>query len=135
MYAQCPYISGLYSTQPPELPSLTENDGYFLACRMMGAMAAVYDPGGDPSNPLAWPYHATAADLEGLPPHVISVNQLDPLRDEGLAFFRKLLSADVSAVSRTVNGTSHAGDVIFRAGMPDVYDASLRDLIGFAESL
>ncbi len=135
VYAQCPYISGLYATQPPELPSMTENDGYFLACRMMGAMAGIYDPGGDPANPLAWPYHATTADLEGLPPHVISVNQLDPLRDEGLAYFRKLLGAGVSAVGRTVNGTSHAGDVIFRTGLPEVYDASLRDLVGFAGSL
>ena len=135
VYAQCPYISGLYAEQPPELVSLTENDGYFLACRMMGAMAAIYDPDGDPTNPLAWPYHATTSDLEGLPPHVISVNQLDPLRDEGLAYFRKLLDAGVSVVSRTVNGTSHAGDVIFRGMLPEVYDASLRDLVGFAGSL
>ena len=135
VYAQCPYISGLYASQPAELPSLTENDEYFLACRMMGAMAAIYDPEGDPANPLAWPYHADSADLQGLPPHVISVNQLDPLRDEGLAYYRKLLDAGVSTVSRTVNGTSHAGDVIFRGLMPDVYAASLRDLVGFAESL
>ena len=42
-------LSGLYATQPPELPSMTENDEYFLACRMMGAMAAVYT-GGEPST-------------------------------------------------------------------------------------
>ena len=34
-------------------------------------------------NPLAWPYHATQEDLSDLPPHVIYVNELDPLRDEG----------------------------------------------------
>ncbi len=70
-----------------------------------------------------------------MPPDVISVNELDPLRDEGLAYFRKLLAAGVPAVSRTVNGTCHAGDLIFRAAMPDVYDASRRDLVGFASSL
>ena len=32
------------------------------------------------ADELAWPYHATAADLEGLPPHTISVNELDTLR-------------------------------------------------------
>ncbi|MCP4083552.1 MAG: alpha/beta hydrolase [Actinomycetia bacterium] len=84
---------------------------------------------------MAWPYHAPTADLEGLPPHVISVNELDPLRDEGLAYFHELLAAGVSAVSRTVNGTCHAGDCIFRGAMPDVYAATIRDIKSFADSL
>ena len=136
MYAQCPYISNAYAAKAPELPSLYENDGYFLSCTMMGALAKVYDPTGDNgANPLAWPFFASTADLEGLPPHVISVNQLDPLRDEGLAYFRKLLDAGVSAVGRTVNGTCHAGDCIFADAMPDVYMATVRDIKGFADSL
>ncbi|MCP5029476.1 MAG: alpha/beta hydrolase [Actinomycetia bacterium] len=136
VYAQCPYISGLYAEKDPALPSLYENDGFFLDVSMMGALARVYDPSGaNDTNPLAWPYHAAVADLEGLPPHVISVNQLDPLRDEGLAYFAKLLAAGVSAVSRTVNGTCHAGDCIFRGAMPDVYLATIRDIKGFADSL
>jgi acetyl esterase len=99
-------------------------------------LARVYDPSGDnATNPLAWPYYASVANLVGLPPHVISVNQLDPLRDEGLAYFRKLLDAGVSAVSRTVNGTCHAGDCLFRAAMPDVYLATIRDIKSFADSL
>ena len=136
VYAQCPYISGLYATRSPSLPSLYENDGYFLDHQQMAVMAKVYDPVGEnDTNPLAWPYYATTSDLEGLPPHVISVNQLDPLRDEGLAYFRKLLDAGVSAVSRTVNGTCHAGDCIFRDALPDVYLATIRDIKGFADSL
>lgn len=136
VYAQCPYISGAYASPPPQLASLYENDGYFLACDQMGALAKVYDPtGAHATNPLAWPYHATTADLRGLPPHVISVNQLDPLRDEGLAYFRKLLDAGVRAVSRTVNGTCHAGDCIFRGAMPDVYLSTIRDIKSFADSL
>ena len=98
--------------------------------------ARVYDPTGEnATNPLAWPYHASLADLEGLPPHVISVNELDPLRDEGLLYFRKLLHAGVSAHSRTVNGTCHAGDYLFRGAMPDVYLATIWDIEGFASSL
>lgn len=136
VYALCPYISNAYAVKAPELPSLYENDDYFLNCDMMGALARTYDPAGEnAANPLAWPYFASKADLAGLPPHVISVNQLDPLRDEGLAYFRKLLDAGVSAVSRTVNGTCHAGDCLFRAAMPDVYLATIRDIKGFADSL
>ncbi len=136
VYAQCPYISGLYGTKSVNLPSLYENDEYFLDCKQMAIMTKVYDPTGDNAmNPLAWPYHATTNDLAGLPPHVISVNQLDPLRDEGLAYFRKLLDAGVAAVSRTVNGTSHAGDCIFRDAMPDVYLTTIRDIKSFADSL
>ena len=75
------------------------------------------------------------ADLKGLPSHAISVNQLDPIRDEGLAYFRKLLDAGVSAVSRTVNGTCHGGDIMFRRAMPDVFRATVRDIKGFADSL
>jgi acetyl esterase/lipase len=103
---------------------------------MMAPLARAYDPDGEnATNPLAWPYHASAAELRGLPPHVISVNELDPLRDEGLAYYRKLLEAGVSTVSRTANGTCHAGDCIFRGALPEVFQATIRDISGFAHSL
>ncbi len=136
VYAQCPYISNAYTNPIPSLPSLVENDGYFLDVSMMGGLARVYSPTGeDDTNPLAWPMHASTDDVAGLPPHVISVNQLDPLRDEGLAFFQTLLAAGVPAISRTVNGTVHAGDCIFRAAMPDVYAATIADIRRFADSV
>ncbi len=136
VYAQCPYISGVYADKDPALPSLYENDDYFLNCSMMGSMVRMYSPdGADDTNPLAWPYHASTEDVAGLPPHVISVNQLDPLRDEGLAYFQKLLAAGVSASSRTVNGTCHAGDCLFRDAMPEVYLSTISDINSFANSL
>ena len=96
----------------------------------------VYDPDGKNAvNPLAWPLHAGPADLEGLPPHVISVNELDPLRDEGLEFYRKLIAAGVPAVGRTSHGTPHAGDQSFPDVVPEIYNDLLSSIIGFAHSL
>jgi acetyl esterase len=135
-YALCPYIFGGYGDKDPELTSLYENDEYLLACSMMGALAKIYNPAGDnATNPLAWPLHATEGDLAGLPPHVISVNELDPLRDEGLTYHRRLLRAGVSSVGRIVPGTCHAGDVLFGSAMPDVMQATVRDIAGFARGL
>lgn len=136
VYAQCPYISNAYESPVAELTSLFENDGYFLSCEQMGVMAMLYDPSRQSAtNPLAWPYHASADDLTGLPPHVISVNELDPLRDEGLAYYRKLAAAGVTVSARTVNGTCHAGDCIFEAALPEAFAATIRDITGFAASL
>ncbi len=136
VYAQCPYISNAWTNPSPELPSLFENNDYLLNVGGMSALAKPYDPeGANSENPLCWPYVAQPSDLTGLPPHVISVNELDPLRDEGLAYFRKLMAAGVSASSRTLNGTCHAGDCIFRGAMPEVYAGTIRDIRAFAESV
>jgi acetyl esterase/lipase len=136
VYAQCPYISNGYGAPPAELTSLVENDGYFLSCEQMAVMAMLYDPSGaNATNPLAWPYHASVDDLVGLPPHVISVNELDPLRDEGLVHYRKLAAAGVRVAARTVNGTCHAGDCLMERSMPDVFHGTIRDIAAFARSL
>ena len=135
VYAQCPFISNRWLEQPDELPSLAENDGYFISGAQLALFGAVYDPGGkNATDATCWAGVATDAELTGLPPHTISVNELDPLRDEGLLYYRRLLRAGVSAVGRVVAGTCHAADVLSNA-MPDVYAASLRDVSGFAKSL
>ena len=136
VYALCPYIYGAWAQKSQELPSLYENDGYFLNCSTLGVMATVYDPEHrNDNNPLCWPYRATREDLQGLPPHVISVNELDPLRDEGLKYYQMLLAAGVRGYSRTVNGTCHGGDLMSRKAMPEVYAATKRDIKGFTDSL
>jgi acetyl esterase len=136
VYAQCPYISGLWAAPPADLPSLRENDDYFIGCAAMAVLARAYDPSGTHhGDPECWPYAATVEDLRGMPPHVISVNELDPLRDEGLAYYRRLAAAGVPVTARTVNGTCHAGDVLFPAALPETRAATIRDVKGFADSL
>ena len=135
-YAMCPYICGNYADPPAELVSLRENDDYGgLACSMMMGLVKAYDPSGQHGrNALAWPYHASADDLAGLPPHVISVNELDPLRDEGIAYYRKLAAARVQAIGRTVLGTSHSADEFFNV-LPEICEETMRSIVGFARSL
>lgn len=135
VYAQCPYILGSWAEAPDGLASLRENDGYWLNRELFPVLAEVYDPGSEhATDPTCWPYWATAADVEGLPPHVITVNELDPLRDEGLAYHRLLLAAGVSSVGRVNLGLCHVGELLFRAALPDVYAAAVRDVCGFARS-
>jgi acetyl esterase len=140
VYASVPYISGLYEWRaednPPELPSLAENDGYFMSNALNSILRDLYDKGrANSRNPLAWPYFATVDDVRGLPPHVISVNELDPCRDEGLAYAQTLRDAGVTVVERTVLGICHFGDELFRAALPDLYSASVRHVRDFAASL
>jgi acetyl esterase len=135
-YAQCPFISNRWLEQPDEFLSMKENDGYFISCQQLAIFASLYDPEHAHSDdPTCWAGVATDADLTGMPPHVICVNELDPLRDEGLDYYRRLLRAGVSAVGRMVAGTCHAGDMLFPDAMPEVFAASARDVSGFAKSL
>jgi len=88
---------------------------------MMDLLVAVYDPTGENAvNPLCWPYFATEADAAGLSPHVITVNELDPLRDEGIAYFRLLQRAGVPAVGKVNLGLTHAAEMSFRQAVPHI---------------
>ncbi|WP_396932410.1 alpha/beta hydrolase fold domain-containing protein [Mycolicibacterium sp.] len=135
-YAQCPYISNRWLDYPEHLPSLRENDGYFISCQQAALLGSLYDPDKKyADDPTCWAGAASDEDLSGLPPHVISVNELDPLRDEGLLYYRRLLRAGVPTIGRVVAGTCHGGDLLFPATMPEVFAASVRDVSGFARSL
>lgn len=67
---------------------------------------------GNARNPLCWPYWATDDDLAGLPPHVITVNELDIYRGEGLGFYRKLARAGVNMTGRNIIRVCHAAEVL-----------------------
>lgn len=117
MYALCPYIAGSWPQE--RHPSSIENNGLFLDLHNnRGAMAYGIEQL-ETGNPLAWPSFATEDDVSGLIPTVISVNECDPLRDEGIEFYRLLLRAGVSARCRQVMGTVHGGDLI-SVTVPDI---------------
>ena len=130
LYALCPYIRGEWPT--PECPSSTENDGILLNLHNNRGAVGYGIEAFNERNPLAWPSFATAQDVEGFPPTVISVNECDPLRDEGINFYRLLLSAGIPARCRQVMGTSH-GTEIFTIACPEISRDTARDLAAFAK--
>ncbi len=70
--------------------------------------------------------------MAGLPPTIISVNECDPLRDEGIEFYRLLLRAGVPARCRQVMGTIH-GTEIFPVACPDISRDTAADLAKFCQ--
>ena len=129
LYALCPYIAGQWPT--PDSPSSTENNGILLDLHNNRGAVGYGIDAFNARNPLAWPAFATLTDVAGFPPTVISVNECDPLRDEGVNFYRLLLEAGVPARCRQVMGTMH-GTEIFLIACPDISRDTARDLAAFA---
>jgi acetyl esterase/lipase len=130
LYALCPYIAGSWPQE--DLPSSTENEGILLNLHNnRGAMAYGMDAL-VARDPLAWPGFAQIADVEGFPPTVVNVNECDPLRDEGIAFYRLLMAAGVNARCRQMMGTMH-GTEIFTMACPEISRDTARDIAAFAQ--
>src|SRR3546814_372732 len=130
IYALCPFIGGIWPLA--ESPSSVENEGIFLSVHnnryAMGYGIEAYEA----RNPLAWPAFAQAEHVRGLPPVVISVNECDPLRDEGVNFYRLLIRNGVSARCRQIMGTVHATE-IFPVMCPDISRDCADDIARFAK--
>ena len=117
LYALCPYILGRWPD--PASPSSFENAGILLDLASDIGRTVYGIEAYEAGNPLAWPGFATEDDVRGLVPVMISVNECDPLRDEGINFYRMLLRAGVPAHCRQVMGTIH-GSEIFPMTSPDI---------------
>ena len=131
LYALCPYIAGRWPQD--QFPSSVENEGILLNLHHNRGAVAYGLEHFEAENPLAWPAFATVDDVAGLPRTFISVNEADPLRDEGVDFYRLLLEAGVAAQCRTVMGTSHGMDV-FTAVLPDVSRETAASIARFASA-
>jgi acetyl esterase len=118
LYALCPYIAGEWPQD--RFPSSIENNGILLDLHNNRGTVAYGIEAFEARNPLAWPSFAIEDDVKDFPPTMISVNECDPLRDEGIEFYRLLVRAGAAgAQCRQVMGTIH-GTEIFSIACPDV---------------
>ncbi|MFG2992942.1 alpha/beta hydrolase fold domain-containing protein [Streptomyces sp. NPDC048257] len=81
----------------------TYAEGYFHTAAHMAWYWDQY--GGDPKHPHVSPLHAP--DLTGLPPALIVLADCDVLRDEGLAYARRLAAAGVDCTVQLHPGVFH----------------------------
>jgi len=130
IYSLCPYIAGEWPQA--QFPSSIENEGIVLNFQDNRATMAYGIEAFNSRNPLAWPSFATREDVEGLPPTVISVNECDPLRDEGIAFYRLLMDSGVSARCRQMMGACHGIEILLPAICPDIARSTASDIANLA---
>jgi acetyl esterase/lipase len=130
LYALCPYIAGSWPL--PENPSSEENNGLLLDLHNNYGRIGYGIDAFERRDPLAWPGFATEDDVTGLAPTIISVNECDPLRDEGINFYRLLLRSGVAARCRQVMGTIH-GTEIFPATCPEISGDTAADIARFCK--
>jgi acetyl esterase/lipase len=129
LYALCPYIAGAWPQA--QYPSSTENNGILLDLHNNRGAVGYGIEAFQARDPLAWPAFATEDDVKGFPPTVISVNECDPLRDEGIAFYRLLLKAGVPARAHVALGTVH-GTEIFAITCPEISREAANAIANFA---
>ncbi len=130
LYALCPYILGSWPSDAS--PSSKENEGILISVANNHMTMAYGVEALEGQDPNAWPGFATEADVAGFPPTMVSVNECDPLRDEGIEFYRLLQRAGVMAQCRQAMGTVHANE-IFCAFMPDIARVTARDMAGWLD--
>ena len=129
IYAMCPFIGGMYPNS--KYPSTLKYDGIILSTESMQSFVVGY---GDDcrTDKYAWPSYCTTKDLVGLCPIVVSMNEFDPLVDEGKDFYRKCLLAGVDARGIVLSGTTHATDNYFPGTAPRIARATASAMACFA---
>ncbi|WP_432694994.1 alpha/beta hydrolase [Marinobacterium sp. YM272] len=129
LFALCPYIAGEWPQE--KYPSSSTLNGVMLQLDNNQGRIGYGIEAFDRKDPLAWPGFASEEDVSGFPPTIISVNEFDPLRDEGIEFYRLLLRAGVANVRcREVMGTIH-GTELFPLVCPDISADTAASLVDF----
>jgi acetyl esterase len=83
-------------------------EGYYLTRKAMEWFWDAYTTNPDERAEIyASPNRATAEQLQGLPPTLLLVDEVDPLRDEGEAYAAKLRVAGVSVTTVRYDGVVH----------------------------
>ncbi len=83
-------------------------EGYYLTRRAMEWFWDAYTTDADQRAEItASPNRATTEQLKGLPPTLLLVDEVDPLRDEGEAYAAKLRMAGVSVTTVRYDGVVH----------------------------
>lgn len=129
IYAMCPFIAGMWPQ--PQYPSSVENEGIFITNHNNRTAMAYGIEAYNTRNPLAWPAFAVESDVEGFPPVKVTVYECDPLRDEGIAFYRLLLNAGVQARCTQIMGAIHATEIL-PPMCPDICRDTAHDIAHFA---
>jgi len=133
IFAMCPYIAGQWPQNVKNNGQLgvshIENSAIFLT--LPQNRNAMIGYGGFIDDMLAWPSVATVDDLRQFPRTHIQVNEFDPLRDEGILFYRKLVKAGVNVSCKTLLGTIHGAELMVVAD-PSLTLATVQSLAAFA---
>jgi acetyl esterase len=131
IYGLCPYIAGEWPL--PQNPSSSDNNGILDDYHHNRGRMAYGIDAFNARDPLAWPGFATEEDVRGLPPVVISVNECDPCRDEGINFYRLLLRAGVAARCRQNMGMTHGAELFPLGVCLDVSRDAASQIAAFAK--
>lgn len=140
VFAACPFIRGIIDPSDSRYPSVKEHAGIFMDYPTdMQPLYRHYGHGEERGRALheernieAWPGYLVPDDLVkekgGFPRCTVVLNEFDPLRDEGTAFYRTCAAAGVAVQCLTLNGTIHGIGTYIPGICPDI-TASVVNLI------
>lgn len=130
IYVMCPYLAGNWPGGPGT--SADENASILMDARTNFGAVAYGIEQLEARNPLAWPAFAAEEDVAGFPPTVVNVNECDPLRDDGVNFYRLLLRAGVAARGKIVLGTVHGTEALMMLACPEIGLETAREIAAHA---